>query len=486
MMKISHIKQILEKKILILAGSMGTSIQQSHPSVVDFGEEKYFGCNDYLNITRPDLVGTIYRNFLRAGADIIETNSFGATSIVLQAYELEEQSYQIAKAAAFIAKRAVLEFSTSAKPRFVAGSVGPTNKMINLGGNISFDALKESYKTQIRGLIDGGADLILFETFHDTSNLKAAVVSLLELEDEKEKFEIPFMIFVTVSENGRLLSGQKLDAFYTSVRHFEPLSIGLNCGSGPEQTRIFLKQLSDLSEFNVAVFPNAGMPDEYGSYSISPEDFAQSLRDIVLTEGINIVGGCCGTTPKHIRRLCEAMEEVLPLKVRKKKHSFMLAGVDHFQFIEQDKPFIIGERANMSGALTFRRLIRNEKFEEAAEVAFRQERSGAHIIDVNLSDTESDELENIDKFYPFLRLKIKTPVMIDSARGVKYFLKALRYLQGKCILNSVNIGNLKRFEEMIELAKLYGAALVVILIDEEGMALTKERKIAVARASYQL
>jgi len=486
MVKASYIQHILKKKILILAGSMGTSIQQSHPSVDDFGGEKFVGCNDYLNITRPDLVKRIYKDFLNAGADIIETNSFGSSSIVLQEYGLAAQSYHISKAAASIAKQATSECRTSDKPRLVAGSVGPTNRMINIGRNISFDTLKESYKIQIKGLIDGGADLILFETFHDTSNLKAAVIALKELEIDKDNERIPFMMCVTILDNGRLLSGQKLDAFYSSVRHFNPLAIGLNCGSGPKQTRCFLKQLDEISEFNVAVFPNAGIPDENNCYSLSPIDFAYSLKAIAMTDGLNIVGGCCGTTPEHIHELCKAMKEIPPRNTKNQDYSFTLAGVEDFQFREQEKPYIIGERANMSGALTFRRLIRNSKFEEAAEVAFRQERSGAHIIDVNLSDTESDELENIEHFYPFLRLKIKAPVMIDSANGSEYFQNSMTYLQGKCILNSVNIGNPERFRKMTELAKLYGAALVVILIDKEGMALTLERKIEVARASFRV
>ncbi len=477
------INEILNEKILILDGATGTQIQSFNLTADDFGGEAYNGCNEMLNETRPDVVEAIHKRYLEAGADIIETNSFGATPLILAEYDIREKAYQLSKESAKIARRAADEFSTPQKPRFVAGSIGPTTKMINVTGGISLDELKEEYKIQISGLIDGGVDIILFETFADTSNLKAGLIGLQEINNEKNT-NIPHMVSVTIEQNGTMLAGQAIDSLYVSIEHSKPLSVGINCGLGPKQVLEHIRTLSQFSGYFTSLHPNAGLPDENGEYTESPEIFSQTIQKIVNDRFVNIIGGCCGTTPAHIKALCDVVQNAVPRIPQRKKGSFV-SGLDLLEFTDDNRPVSVGERTNMTGSKKFKKLIRKEKFDEASEIAKAQVMKGAQVIDINLDDTDTDVFFNIKNFYPLALRKIKTPIMIDSSLAPDVFEEALKQLQGKGIINSVNFENMERFDRICQMAAKYGAAVIALLIDQKEMAVTVEQKVAVAKAMFE-
>ncbi|MCP4215854.1 MAG: dihydropteroate synthase, partial [bacterium] len=479
---IKNIRKVLEKRILVLDGATGTQIQSFDLTDDDFGGEHFHGCNELLNEIRPDVVEEIHKRYLKAGADIIETNSFGGTPLILAEYGIAEKAYDLAKKSAEIARKAADEFSTPDKPRFVAGSIGPTTKMINVTGGITLDELKEEYKVHIRGLIDGGCDIILFETFADTSNLKAGVLGLKEICKETGK-DIPHMISVTIEQNGTMLAGQAIDALYVSVEHFEPLSIGINCGLGPKQVVEHIRTLSQFSGCFSSLHPNAGLPDENGEYTESPEIFSQTIKKIAESGYVNIIGGCCGTTPDHIRKVAETVKDIAP-RIPKRKAGSFVSGIELLEFTDDNRPVSVGERTNMTGSKKFKKLIRKEKFDDATEIAKAQVMKGAQVIDINLDDTDSDVLFNVKNFYPLAVRKIKTPIMIDSSLAPEVFEESLKQLQGKAIINSVNFENMERFDKISGLAKKYGASVIALLIDKDEMAVSVERKVAVAKAMF--
>lgn len=479
--------QRMQEHILVFDGAMGTSIQKMDLTADDFGGEEYEGCNEHLVLTRPEIIKEVHRSFLEAGADIIETDTFGSTPFVLDEYKLGDKAYEISRRAAELAREAAAEFDRADKPRFVAGSVGPTTKALSLTGGISFDDLVENFLVQLRGLQDGGADLFLLETAQDTLNLKAAGLAIEKLEKESG-IHMPVMVSGTIETMGTTLAGQNIEALAVSVAHIKPISIGLNCATGPEFMTDHIRTLASLTPYGVSCIPNAGLPDEEGHYHESPQAMAEALDRFASQGWVNFVGGCCGTTPDHIARLSEVALKHKPRKASVVSTSY-LTGMDLLDVADDKRPLLISERTNVIGSKKFKDLIIEGKWDEAAEIARKQVKSGAQIVDVCMSNPDRDEMEDMKNFMPILLKKIKAPIMVDSTDHL-VMEEALKMIQGKSLLNSVNLENgEERFEKIVPLAKRYGAALVVGTIDddpEQGMGVTVERKLEIAQRSYDL
>ena len=481
----ASITEQLQKKILIMDGAMGTMLQQADLSAADFGGEEYEGCNENLNLTAPSVIENIHREYFKAGADIVETNTFGATSLVLDDYDLGHQAYEINKVAAELAKKVALEFNTPEWPRFVAGAMGPTTKTLSVTGGATFEELAIAYEEQALGLLDGGVDLLLLETSQDLLNVKAAFIGLKQAF-KKRGFEIPLMISSTIEPMGTTLAGQSIEAFYISIEHMNPIAIGLNCATGPEFMQEHLRSLANLATPAVSCYPNAGLPDEEGIYHETPETLAQKLAGFAQEGWLNIVGGCCGTTPAHIKAIAETMKFYQP-RQKEPVAQHMVSGIEPFIYDDPTlRPIMVGERTNVIGSRKFKRLISEGKIEEAAEIARAQVKNGAHVIDLCLADPDRDELEDMEQFIKEVVKKVKVPLVIDST-DIAVIEKALRYSQGKAIINSINLEDgEEKFEAMANLIHLYGAAVVVGTIDEKGMGVSAERKLEIARRSYQL
>ncbi|WP_417898287.1 methionine synthase [Bacillus haimaensis] len=479
------LEQQLKQKILIMDGAMGTMLQQANLTADDFGGEEYDGCNEYLNITAPDVIETIHLEYLKAGADIIETNTFGGTDLVLDEYDLGAHAYEINRLGAEIAKKAADQVSTEEWPRFVAGSIGPTTKTLSVTGGTTFDALTKAYEEQARGLIDGGSDCLLIETSQDLLNVKCAFLGIQQAF-ESTGMTLPIIISGTIEPMGTTLAGQAIDAFYISVEHMKPLAVGLNCATGPEFMQDHIRTLSGLSTSAVSCYPNAGLPDEEGHYHETPQSLAAKLAGFAEQGWLNIVGGCCGTTPDHIRAIAEKMKEYQPRQVEAPSNH-RVSGIESFIYDDPTlRPIMVGERTNVIGSRKFKRLIAEKKYEEAAEVARAQVKGGAHVIDICLADPDRDELEDMTAFVQEVVKKVKVPLVIDSTDEA-VIEAALKYSQGKAIINSINLEDgEERFEAVIPLVHKYGAALVVGTIDEEGMGVTAARKLEIAKRSYDL
>ncbi len=478
----------LSSRILVLDGGMGTLLFAHQLTAADYGGAQYEGCHENLNLTRPDVIRDIHRTYFDAGSDMVETNSFQATSIVLGEYGLSAHSYEIAKAAATLAREAAAEFSTDAKPRFVAGSMGPTTKSITVTGGITFAELRQTYYDTARGLWDGGADVLLFETCNDTRNVKAGLLAVQQLRGERGE-KIPVMVSGTIEPMGTMLAGQTADALLVSVAHMDLVSVGLNCATGPEFMTDHIRTLHEMASTRISCYPNAGLPDEEGRYKETPESLARQLEKFVTHGWLNIVGGCCGTSPDHIRAIARMVEGRKPREVRPPGTRVFYSGIELVEADDSNRPLLVGERTNVIGSRAFKNLIAEEKFEEASEIARRQVRNGAQVVDVCLQSTDRDELKDIPQFYDRLIRKIKAPVMIDTT-DPNAVEQSLTYCQGKSIINSINLEDgEEKFERMAPIAHAYGAALVVGCIDEDkqqAQAFTRERKLAVARRSVEL
>jgi 5-methyltetrahydrofolate--homocysteine methyltransferase len=471
----------LQERVLILDGAMGTMIQREDLTASDFGGEQYEGCNEYLVKTRPDIILKIHKAYIEAGSDIIETNTFGATNIVLSDYGLEHLDEELNELAAKLAKQAVEE---SGKEVYVAGAMGPTTKAISVTGGVTFEELIEAYYRQARGLLRGGVDALLVETSQDMRNVKAACLGIEKAAKELQK-QVPLMISGTIEPMGTTLAGQTIEAFYLSVEHVKPLSVGLNCATGPEFMRDHLRTLSELAETYTSVYPNAGLPDEEGHYHESPESLAAKVKIFGEQGWVNIVGGCCGTTPEHIKAIKKALEGIKP-RQKKAREGHAVSGLEALNYEKSMRPLFVGERTNVIGSRAFKRMIAEGKFEEASEIARTQVKRNAHVIDVCMADPDRNELEDMEQFLQEVTKKIKVPLMIDST-DEKVIERALTYSQGKAIINSINLEDgEERFQKVVPLAKRYGAALVVGTIDEKGMAVTAERKLEIAKRSYTL
>ena len=479
------IQEQLQKRILVIDGAMGTMLQAENLTYEDFGGEDLDGCNENLVLTRPDVLKKIHRAYLEAGADIICTNTFGGTPLVLNEYDLGHKADAINTGAVKIAVEAAREFSTPEWPRFVAGAMGPTTKTLSVTGGISFEELEENFYQQAKALIEAGADLILLETSQDMLNVKAGTIAVHRAFTELGK-EIPVMISGTIEPMGTTLAGQSIEAFYISIEHIKPLSVGLNCATGPEFMTDHLRSLAELSTGYISCYPNAGLPDEEGCYHETPDSLSKKLQGFAEKGWLNIVGGCCGTTPAHIAAIRAAVDGYAPRQPKEATHGHVVSGIEPLQYDDSMRPLFIGERTNVIGSRKFKNLIIEGKFEEAAEIARAQVKNGAHVIDICLANPDRDEVEDMKNFMQEVVKKVKVPLVIDST-DEKVMEEALKYSQGKAIINSINLEDgEERFDAVMPLVKKYGAALVVGTIDEIGMAVTREKKLEVAQRSFKL
>ncbi len=485
---VERLLRLLNERLLFLDGAMGTQIQALHPTEEDWGGARFENCSEHLLVTHPEWIHDIHRHYLEAGADMIETNSFGSMPLVLAEFGIEDQAYAISRKAAEIARSAADEFSTGDWPRFVAGSMGPTTKTLSVTGSVTFDEMVDSYGIQAKGLIDGGVDTLLIETALDTLNLKAAIIGCRQAMRDTG-VEVPLMVSATIESLGTMLAGQGVEALLASLDHARILSIGLNCATGPVFMTDHIRTLADQSDHYISCYPNAGLPDVDGNYNETPEMIASELRRFAEEGWLNIVGGCCGTTPEYIRAIRAELFGISPRRPPQQRPA-RLSGIEVLQL---DDPMqgllIVGERTNVIGSRAFKRMIREGDFDQASEIARRQVRAGAHLIDVCTADPDGDEMGSMKKLISLVVKKIKVPIMIDSTDAA-VIEEALKLIQGKSIINSVNLEDgEERFEKVVPLARKYGAALVVGCIDDDpvqGMAVTSQRKLEVAERSHQL
>lgn len=476
------ITDALAHKLLLADGAMGTMLHAQNLTVADFGGEDTNGCNEYLNISAPHAVKKVHDDYLAAGADIIQTNTFGATPVVLSEYGLESQAEAINLAAATLARSCADQFSTVEKPRYVYGSMGPTTKSLSLTGGISFADMADGYRLQARGLIQGGVDYLLLETAMDTLNLKAAYCGATQAFTELN-ITIPVAVSVTIETMGTMLAGQNIEALYTAVSHMNPIYVGLNCATGPDMMLPHLHALNAIARTRIAIMPNAGMPDENGHYPETPQSLAEKVKHIIELGLVNVIGGCCGTTPAHI----QALSGLLALAPRTfvPKEASRISGLVAIDIVENKRPYLVGERTNVIGSKAFRELIAAEKFDEATDIARRQVNNGAHIIDVCLSNPDRDEQSDMDRFLEKCAKLIRLPLMVDS-QNAKSVETAFRRIQGKCVLNSVNMEeNGKFIHELAPLIKQYGAMVVIGCI-EDRPAIGADEKMRIARHAYSL
>ncbi|HCP48102.1 MAG TPA: methionine synthase [Deltaproteobacteria bacterium] len=482
------LEEALANRILCLDGATGTGFQDHGLTPEDFGGELFDGCNEHLVLTRPDIVLDLHRSFLEAGADIIETNSFGSTPLVLGEYPpLGEKAYEISRKSAELARKACADWTSDGRPRFVAGSMGPTTRSISVTGGVTFDELQEHFSIQAQGLLDGGADYLLLETCQDTLNIKAALLAIEGLSQSRRE-RIGVAVSGTIEATGTMLAGQSAEALAVSLRHAELLYIGLNCATGPEFMTDHVRALASLACTRIACVPNAGLPDEDGNYLETPEMMASILERFVREGWINLVGGCCGTTTDHIRALARVASQGTPRQVPE-HHRALYSGIDWVESTEANRPLLVGERTNVIGSRKFKRLISSESWEEASEIGRAQVKKGGQIVDVCLADPDRDERADTERFLQELIKKVKAPLMVDST-DASVIEGALKWCQGRSIINSVNLEDgEERFQEVVPMARSYGASLVVGCIDEDpeqGMAVTRQRKLEVAQRSAAL
>ncbi|MED4072455.1 methionine synthase [Priestia endophytica] len=484
-MTFTNITEQLQKRILIVDGAMGTMIQNANLTAEDFGGEEYEGCNEYLSKTKPELIQSIHEQYLEAGADIIETNTFGGTALVLDEYDLGSLAFELNVASAKLARAACDKYSSPDWPRYVAGAMGPTTKTLSVTGGTTFDALVEDYFEQAKGLLTGGVDLLLLETCQDMLNVKAGFLGIQKAFEHFNK-EVPLMVSGTIEPMGTTLAGQDIESFYLSLEHMKPISVGLNCATGPEFMTDHIRSLSGLATTAVSCYPNAGLPDEEGQYHESPELLAKKIGGFAEKGWLNLVGGCCGTTPAHIKALRETVEQIPPRSLPEKDHAHAVSGIESFVYEDTMRPLFVGERTNVIGSRKFKRLIAEGKFEEASEVARAQVKNGAHVIDICLADPDREEMEDMETFIQEVVKKVKVPLVIDSTDEA-VIERALKYSQGKAIINSINLEDgEERFEAITPLLHKYGGAIVVGTIDEVGMGVTAQRKLEIAKRSYEL
>jgi 5-methyltetrahydrofolate--homocysteine methyltransferase len=474
----------LGERILVLDGATGTALQGFTLTAADFGGEALEGCNENLCLTRPDVVDAVHESYLAAGCDVVETNSFGGTPLVLAEYGLGARAFELNRLAARLARIACARHDGDGRTRFVCGSMGPTTKAISVTGGVTFEQLRENFRVQGLGLMAGGADYLLLETCQDTRNIKAG---LLGLEDAfaQAGWRLPVAVSATIETTGTMLAGQDAEALAVSLLHAKLLYVGLNCATGPELMSDHVRTLSELARTRVAVVPNAGLPNDEGRYEEGPEVFSRVLGRFVAAGWLNLVGGCCGTTPAHVAALVGLVAGRPPRAVPHHRRS-LVAGLEAVELQPDNRPLLVGERTNVLGSRKFKRLIQDRAFEAAAEVGRAQVRAQAQVLDVCLQDPDRDETSDMEGFLDRLIRLVKAPLMIDSTDAA-VMERALTYCQGKSVLNSINLEDGRvRFDRVVPLARRFGAALVVGLIDEKGMAVTVERKIEVARRSHQL
>ncbi|MEZ9412318.1 methionine synthase [Vibrio lentus] len=500
------IEALLKQRILLIDGGMGTMIQDYKLEEQDYRGERFAdwhsdlkGNNDLLVLTQPKLIKGIHTEYLEAGADILETNTFNATTIAMADYDMESLSEEINYAAAKLAREAADEWTakTPEKPRFVAGVLGPTNRTCSLSPdvndpgyrNVSFDELVVAYSESTRALIKGGSDLILIETIFDTLNAKACSFAV-ESVFEEMGITLPVMISGTITDaSGRTLSGQTTEAFYNALRHVKPISFGLNCALGPDELREYVGEMSRISECNVSAHPNAGLPNAFGEYDLSPEDMAEHVKEWAESGFLNLIGGCCGTTPEHIRQMAEVVEGVTPRQLPDLPVSCRLSGLEPLTISKESLFVNVGERTNVTGSARFKRLIKEELYDEALSVAREQVENGAQIIDINMDEGMLDAEACMVKFLNLCASEpeiSKVPVMVDSSKW-EVIEAGLKCIQGKGIVNSISLKEGKeKFVEQAKLVRRYGAAVIVMAFDEVGQADTRERKVEICTNAYNI
>jgi 5-methyltetrahydrofolate--homocysteine methyltransferase len=496
----------LGSRIMILDGAMGTMIQQYKLSEADFRAERFAahgkdvkGNNELLSLTRPDIILEIHKQYLAAGCDVIETNTFGATTIAQGDYELSELAYEQNVESARLARAACDAYSTPERPRFVAGALGPQPKTASISPdvndpgarNVTFDELRVAYTEQLNGLLDGGVDLILIETIFDTLNAKAAIFAVEEVFEARGE-RLPVMISGTVTDaSGRILSGQTVEAFWNSVRHARPITIGLNCALGAALMRPYIAELAKICDTYVCVYPNAGLPNPMSDtgFDETPADTSALLEEFARAGLVNMAGGCCGTTPEHIQAIAEKVQ-ALPIRVVPEiSVKTRLSGLEALNIDDESLFVNVGERANVTGSKAFARLIREEKYDEAVAVARQQVENGAQIIDINMDEAMLDSVACMHRFLNMIASEpdiARVPVMIDSSKW-SVIETGLKCVQGKSIVNSISLKEGEEpFLKQARLCRLYGAAAVVMAFDEQGQADTLERRKIICTRAYNL
>ena len=502
----NELNQLLQKRLVYLDGGIGTSFQKMKLEEEDFRGDllkdhpvNLKGNNDILSLTNPEKVKTMHRDFLKAGADILSTNTFSGTRVSQADFAAEEYNYEINKQSAILAREVANEFD---RKIFIAGSIGPTTKITSLSPDvsdpgyrdISFDELKESFKEQITALMDGGVDLILAETNIDTLNLKACISASQEVFKELNK-ELPLILSVTITDkSGRTLSGQTIEAFWNSVRHAKPLAVGMNCAFGANELKPYIRELSEIADCYVSCYPNAGLPNPLSDtgYDELPEHTGQALLDMVNDGYVNLIGGCCGTTPEHIQAIVEMTDGKSPRKIPTPKKYMRLSGLEAYnvETIEKSNNFVmVGERTNVTGSPKFRRLITEGKFEEALDIARQQVESGANIVDINFDEGMIDSEEYMEKFLRLVSSEpdiCRVPIMIDSSKW-SVLHRGLKNCQGKTVVNSISLKEGEEsFKEQAQIIMSYGAAAVVMAFDEKGQAANKDDKVRICQRAYKI
>ncbi len=504
--RIDKLYEQLQHRILFLDGAMGTMIQSYKLTEQDYRGQRFsewpvdvIGNNDLLVLTQPHIISSIHDAYFEAGADIIETNSFNATSIAMADYQMEDLADEINYQAASLARQCADKWTviTPEKPRYVAGVLGPTNRTASISPdvndpayrNINFEQLVTAYRQSVNALIRGGVDIILIETIFDTLNAKAAIFAV-ETEFEEKEIILPVMISGTITDaSGRTLSGQTTEAFYNSLRHAKPLSFGLNCALGPDELRQYIAELSRISEYYVSAHPNAGLPNAFGEYDLNPHDMAIQIKEWASRGFLNIVGGCCGTTPAHIKAMVDATAGIKPRKIPEIKRACRLAGLEPLTIDENTLFVNVGERTNVTGSARFKRLIKEEKYNEALDIALQQVGNGAQIIDINMDEGMLDAEAAMTRFLNLIAGEpdiARVPIMIDSSKW-QVIEKGLQCIQGKGIVNSISLKEGEnKFIQQAKLVRRYGAAMVVMAFDEQGQADTRQRKIDICRRAYHI
>jgi len=480
-------EQILKEKIVVFDGAMGTNIQTQNLTADDFGGEHFNGCNEYLLVTKPDAIEKVHHDFLEAGVDVIETDTFGSSSIVLAEYGIQDRAYEISKLGAVLAKKVTREFSTDAHPRFVAGSIGPTTKLPSLG-HISFSEMEKSYYEQVAGLVDGGADLLIVETSQDLLQVKAALGAAFRYFSDK-KIKLPVISSITIETMGTMLMGTEVNAALTALEPYDISVIGMNCATGPKEMSEHIRYLTQNSRIPVSCIPNAGLPENVGGvahYHLSPDEMVQWLTHFVKDFGVNVVGGCCGTRPDHLKAVVAAMSAFSP-KQRTIEYQPSVSSLYSSVTMEmKPAPLIVGERTNANGSKKFRELLQKEDYDGMVMMAKEAIKEGAHVLDVCVAYVGRDEVRDMKEFVTRLNTQVPLPLVIDSTEA-NVIEAALQLCAGKAIVNSINMEDgEERIDHVIPLCKRYGAAVVALTIDERGMAKTSKDKFAIAKRIYDL
>ncbi len=484
---VERFRDILNEKIVVFDGATGTHLQGQGLTADDFGGEQYQGCNEYLVVSKPAAVENVHRDYLEAGCDVIETNSFGSTSIVLAEYGLADRSYELSLKSAQIARRMADDFSRPDHPRFVAGSLGPTTKLPSLG-HIAFSQMANAYATQASGLVEGGADLLCVETCQDMLQTKAALYGIFDYF-ERSRRRVPVIASVTIETTGTMLLGTEVTAALVTLEPFDLDAIGMNCATGPKEMSEHVRALCQGSPKPVFVMPNAGMPENVGGhahYHLTPEEFVQYLAHFVNDLGVSIVGGCCGTTQEHIRQLVKVVGGLAPMK---RSVEFIPSASSLYQSVPlhiEPPPVLVGERTNANGSKLFRDLLAKEDWEGMVAMGREAVKEGAHMVDVCVAYVGRDERRDMREVISRFNTQVTLPIVIDSTEAA-VIEDALQLIGGKPVINSINLEDgEERINRILPLCKRYGAAVIALTIDEQGMAKTAERKLAVARRIHEL